>query len=180
MHKLYIFAFSEMSPKQQNDSSLLWRIFSISVPSTCQFCIGLFSFQLFPNLSPKKTFQFSLNISLPESIMETCSVVLTFESVDEILWCDHSNETFSAVLLHGTICFLMFYRMKFGVFLEFRFLALLGVKRLKYEFNCEVVARFCVSACLQNNVPLFNLSQIAYIFQFFSSASLHSTKRCCK
>ena len=43
--------------------------------------------------------------SLPESIMETCSVVLTFESVDKILWCDHSNETSSAVLLHGTICF---------------------------------------------------------------------------
>ena len=28
-------------------------------------------------------------------------VVLTFESVDEILWCDHSNETFSAVLSFG-------------------------------------------------------------------------------
>ena len=25
--------------------------------------------------------------------METCSVVLTFESVDEIPWFDHSNET---------------------------------------------------------------------------------------
>ena len=37
--------------------------------------------------------------------METCSVVLTFESVNEILWCDHSNEISSAVLLHGTICF---------------------------------------------------------------------------
>ena len=44
--------------------------------------------------------------------METCSVVLTFESVDEILWCDHSNETSSAVLLHGTICFSIFYKMK--------------------------------------------------------------------
>ena len=30
-------------------------------------------------------------------------VVLTFESVDEILWCDHSNETSSAVLSRGTI-----------------------------------------------------------------------------
>ena len=30
-------------------------------------------------------------------------VVLTFEFVDEILWCDHSNETSSAVLSHGTI-----------------------------------------------------------------------------
>ena len=34
--------------------------------------------------------------------METCSAVLTFESVDEILWCDHSNETSSAVFLLGT------------------------------------------------------------------------------
>ena len=40
-----------------------------------------------------------LTLSLPESIiMETCSaLVLTFESVDKILWCDHSNETSSAV-----------------------------------------------------------------------------------
>ena len=30
-------------------------------------------------------------------------VVLTFESVDEILWWYHSNETSSAVLSHGTI-----------------------------------------------------------------------------
>ena len=32
-------------------------------------------------------------------------VVLTFESEDKILWCDHSNEFFSAVLSHNTICF---------------------------------------------------------------------------
>ena len=32
-------------------------------------------------------------------------VVLTFESVDEILLCYHSNETSSTVLSHGTICF---------------------------------------------------------------------------
>ena len=55
----------------------------------------------------------------PESIMETCYVVLTFESVDEILWCDHSNETSSAVLLHGTTDFSVCYKMKFGIFLEF-------------------------------------------------------------
>ena len=46
--------------------------------------------------------------SLPESIMETCSVVLTFQSMDKILWCDHSNKTSSAVLLHDTICLLIF------------------------------------------------------------------------
>ena len=51
--------------------------------------------------------------------METCSAVLTFESVNEILWCDHSNETTSAVLLHGTICFSIFYKIKLGMLLEF-------------------------------------------------------------
>ena len=30
-------------------------------------------------------------------------MVLTFESVDEILWCYHSNETSSAVFSHDTI-----------------------------------------------------------------------------
>ena len=62
--------------------------------------------------------------------METCSVVLTFESVDEILWCDHSNETSLAVLLHGTICFSIFYKMKFGIFLECRDLLLQGFEAI--------------------------------------------------
>ena len=30
---------------------------------------------------------------------------LTFESVDEILWCDHSNESYGAVLSCGTVCY---------------------------------------------------------------------------
>ena len=34
-----------------------------------------------------------LTFSLPESVMETFTVIITFESVDEILWCDYSNET---------------------------------------------------------------------------------------
>ena len=41
--------------------------------------------------------------SQKEWIMKSCKVVLTFESVAEILWCYHSNETSSAVLSHGTI-----------------------------------------------------------------------------
>ena len=32
-------------------------------------------------------------------------VILTFESVDEILKCDHSNESFWVVLSWGTICY---------------------------------------------------------------------------
>ena len=46
-------------------------------------------------------------------------MILTSESVAEILWCDHSNEILSAVLLHGTIYVLVFYKMKFGIPLEF-------------------------------------------------------------
>ena len=46
--------------------------------------------------------------------MKSCQVVLTFESADEILWCDHSNETSSAVLSHGKIYIDMY------VFLTFK------------------------------------------------------------
>ena len=54
-----------------------------------------------------------------ESIMETFYVVLTFKSVDDILWCDHLNETSLAVFLHDPICFSVFYKIKTGIFLEF-------------------------------------------------------------
>ena len=52
----------------------------------------------------------SLTLSLPETVMETCTcgVVLTFEYVDKILRCDHSNQTSSAVLLYGNIRFAIF------------------------------------------------------------------------
>ena len=32
-----------------------------------------------------------------------CNVVMTFESVDEILWCDYSNESYWTVLSRGTV-----------------------------------------------------------------------------
>ena len=51
--------------------------------------------------------------------METCSVVLTFESVDKILWCEHSNKTSSAVLLHVTICFQYSTKYNLEFFLNF-------------------------------------------------------------
>ena len=44
------------------------------------------------------------------------SVVPTFQSVYEILWYDHSNETSSAVRSHETICLLVFYKKKYGNF----------------------------------------------------------------
>ena len=51
--------------------------------------------------------------------MESWSTILTLESVDEILWCDRSNETSSAVLLHGTICFSISTTLNLGFYLNF-------------------------------------------------------------
>ena len=45
----------------------------------------------------------ALTLPLPESLIETFKVLLVFESVDEILKCDHSNESYRVVLSHGTI-----------------------------------------------------------------------------
>ena len=47
------------------------------------------------------------------------TVILTFEFVDKILCCDHSNETSLVEVLHGIICFSTFHKMKFGIFLAF-------------------------------------------------------------
>ena len=57
-------------------------------------------------------------------------VVLTFESVDKILWCDHSNETLTAVLFYGTFCFVGLEKVKFMIFLKFLLWPPLGVKGL--------------------------------------------------
>ena len=101
-----------------------------------------------------------LTFSLPESIMETCSAVLTFESVDEILRFDYSNETYSAVVLHGTICFSTLYKMLFDIFGEFWCSALLGVKGLITVF---ILHEHCT--CRRCNM-LFHAGHIA-------SRSLH-------
>ena len=45
-------------------------------------------------------------------------MVLTLGFANEILWCDHSNETSSPVLLYGATCFSLFYKMKFGIFYD--------------------------------------------------------------
>ena len=71
-----------------------------------------------------------LTLSLPECLIEFCEVTLTFESVDEILWCDHSNESSLPVLTHGAICFSKFHKMKFGHLVEICFWLNLAVKGL--------------------------------------------------
>ena len=59
---------------------------------------------------------------LPKEMTDSCKVFPTFESLNSVMWCDHSNETSSVVLSHGTICFPEFYEMKFGNFVGLIFL----------------------------------------------------------
>ena len=49
----------------------------------------------------------------------TYDVVLTFESVDEIVCCGHSNESSPVVLSLGAILFSTSYKVRFGNFVEF-------------------------------------------------------------
>ena len=71
--------------------------------------------------------------------MEFCKVALTFESVDEILWCDHSNETSQSVLSHGATCFSKFYKMKFRIFYRILPLATFGSEGVKAMFTlCRI------------------------------------------
>ena len=48
-------------------------------------------------------------------------VTLTFESVDEILRCDHSIESSLPVLSHNAICFKKFHKVKCGHLVEICF-----------------------------------------------------------
>ena len=70
--------------------------------------------------------------------MKSCNLVLTFESVDRILWCDHSNESSSPVLLHEPICFSIFYKMNFAIFLEFCYFERQGIFLLLATFPTQV------------------------------------------
>ena len=51
--------------------------------------------------------------------MEFCKV--TFESVDEILRCDHSNESSLPLLTHDAISFSKLHKVKFGDLLSVKF-----------------------------------------------------------
>ena len=73
---------------------------------------------------------FVLTLSLLEYLMEFCKVTLTFESVDEIVWCHHSNESSLPVLTHGAIYFSKFHKMKFGNLVEICFWLNLALKGL--------------------------------------------------
>ena len=62
--------------------------------------------------------------------MEFCKASLTFESADEILSCDHSNESSLSVLSYGAICL-----SKLGNLVEICLWPHLAVKGLINHFS---------------------------------------------
>ena len=104
--------------------------------------------------------------------MEFCKVVLTFESVDETLWCDHSNESSLPVLTHGATCFSRFHKMKFGIFCWILPLATFGSDRVKnrtmwcvdtnlYCHECSIFIKL-EFACLQIFIELLQKWKILH------------------
>ena len=79
-----------------------------------------------------------LTLSLPESNLESINMVVTFKFVDETPVCNHSNESYCAVLSCGAVCFWQFWKMKFKIVHSVLNLALLGVKGLKRSQRCGV------------------------------------------
>ena len=71
--------------------------------------------------------------------METPKLILTSESVNKIPWCDHSNETSLAVLSHGTIHNLGFYKSEIWDWSWILILGTLGSERVKphYQHTCS-------------------------------------------
>ena len=67
-------------------------------------------------------------------------VVLTFQSVDEILWCDHSNETSLRERLHSTTYCLAFFKKRNVIIYLFIYLffTITRSERVKREISVPV------------------------------------------
>ena len=98
------------------DSLVITRAWSFSTEAVLSILTSCNNyFPVFVNLTPIPFLppiltlfslaSISLTLSLPECLMEFWKVTVTFAFVDEILWCDHSNESSLPVLTHGTFCF---------------------------------------------------------------------------
>ena len=100
-------------------------------------------------------FQISLTLSLPECLMEFCKAALTFESLDETLWSDHSNETSLPVLTHGATCFPKFHEMKIWIFGQILPMTTFGSERVNtlLTSHYRVTPSLCFKA-RQSTKPL--------------------------
>lgn len=86
--------------------------------------------------------------------METCKMVLqsTFESADEILRCDNSIETFSAISLSWYTVFFCFSFFSFGNCVEIWLWSQLGLKWLRPSGQVQVML-YCIRAERPKTTP---------------------------
>ena len=123
---------------------------------------------------------YSFNPFTPRpSLMMRWFVTLTFQSVYKILSCYHSNETSLAELLHRTICFLGFSKMKFGIFGDCFALATLGVKGLKWKILKFHFANFCLHFCIiwVVLVAFITFRQILMVFKGFGKSQKSKSQK---
>ena len=87
--------------------------------------------------------------------METCKMVLqsTFESADEILRCDNSIETFSAISLSWYTVFFCFSFFSFGNCVEIWLWSQLGLKWLRPSGQQDIVMLYCIRAERPKTTP---------------------------
>ena len=104
--------------KEFGDNPLLWpskwRLLSSTFLWYCLLCCTRwFNFLI---CGCRKSYDVTIQMKATEEYFPVVlftmpyKVVLTFESVDEILWCDHSNESYWAILSCGTV----YYAVKDG------------------------------------------------------------------
>ena len=123
---------------------------------TRPFCL------VFLRLSLQSSVCLYLTFSLPECLMEFCKV--TFESVDEILWCDHSNESSLPLLTHDAISFSKLHKVKFGDLLSVKF----GSEKVNKE---KKIRGITITIIVITVTTSLSLSQP---WSFFSSPPLKS------
>ena len=99
-------------------------------------------------------------------------VVLTFESVDKILWCYHSNETSVAQRLQGAIYFLGFYEKDIWNFCEFFDFSPIGMEVVIKELShclwnrciaCQVIRKILVLKSSYRKMETFNLNGLIHL-----------------
>ena len=127
---------------------------------TRPFCL------VFLRLSLQTSVCLYLTVSLPECLMEFCKVI--FEYADEILWCDHSNESSLPVLTNDDICFSKFHKVKFGNLLSVEF----GSERVNKEKKSRGIT---ITIIVITGTTSLSLSQP---WSFFSSLSPSENSVC--
>ena len=85
-------------------------------------------------------------------------MTLTFESLDEIIRCDHSNESSLLALSHSAICFSTLYKMKFAILLEICLWLHLAVKGL-ISISCGIHCGLQQTA----NVNLYHVTKYIHL-----------------